>query len=58
MSAATEADRLPRLDELQRRLVERGLAAAVTCSYETLHYFAGTHILTQLHLPDRLVIDL
>jgi hypothetical protein len=48
------ATTLPRHDGLERLLDEQDLAALVTCSYETLHYFARTDIQTQLHLPDRL----
>jgi len=38
------------LQELQRA----GLYAAVVCSYENVSYLAGTHMLTQIMVPDRL----
>jgi Xaa-Pro aminopeptidase len=43
-----------RQDGLDKLLADRDLAALVTCSYESLHYFAQADIQTQLHVPDRL----
>lgn len=56
MSTMTErrrstTDRRARLDAI---IEARGLDAAVICSYQGLSYFGGTHIMTQVSVPDRL----
>lgn len=56
MATATEGRRSTgakraRLDGI---IEAHGLDAAVLCSYQGVSYFAGTHIMTQVSLPDRL----
>lgn len=56
MSTITEGrrsttDRRARLDAI---IEARDLDAAVICSYQGLSYFGGTHIMTQVSVPDRL----
>jgi hypothetical protein len=45
---------VPRQAGVDTILLDRDLAALVTCSHETLHYLACADIQTQLHVPDRL----
>jgi Xaa-Pro aminopeptidase len=57
MSTLTEhrrkstSERRARLDAI---IEDRGLDAAVICSYQGVSYFGGTHIMTQVSVPDRL----
>jgi Xaa-Pro dipeptidase len=46
---------MPDIDGLRRRLRERGLAAAVLTSYESVSSFARTNLQTQLLVPSRLI---
>ncbi len=48
---ASTSDKLARLDQI---LVRRNLDGAVVCSYQNVSYFAGTYLMTQISLPDRL----
>lgn len=48
---APTADKLARLDQIVER---RNLDGAVVCSYQNVTYFAGTYLMTQISLPDRL----
>jgi Xaa-Pro dipeptidase len=51
VSRASTADRLSRLHEVLER---NNLDGAVVCSYQNVSYFAGTYLMTQISLPDRL----
>src|SRR5436190_11965760 len=44
----------PRLARLQEIIERRNLDGIVVSSYQNVSYFAGTHIMTQVSLPDRL----
>lgn len=44
----------PRLARLQEIMEQKNLDAVVVSSYQNVSYFAGTHIMTQVSLPDRL----
>lgn len=44
----------PRLARLQEIMERRNLDGIVVSSYQNVSYFAGTHIMTQVSLPDRL----
>lgn len=44
-------DKLARLEQILER---RQLDGAVVCSYQNVSYFAGTYLMTQISLPDRL----
>jgi Xaa-Pro aminopeptidase len=55
MSITTERIQIgPRLAKLQEIIGRRKLSGVVVCSYQNVTYFAGTHILTQVIVPDRL----
>src|SRR5437762_9279646 len=45
------AEKLARLEQIIER---RNLDAAVVCSYQNVSYYAGTFLMTQTSLPDRL----
>jgi len=44
----------PRLARLQEIIERRNLDGIVVSSYQNVSYFAGTHLMTQVSLPDRL----
>src|SRR5690348_1450277 len=44
----------PRLERLQKIMERRDLDAIVVSSYQNVSYFAGTYLMTQISLPDRL----
>ena len=44
----------PRLARLQEIIERKNLDGIVVSSYQNVSYFAGTHIMTQVSLPDRL----
>ena len=44
----------PRLARLQEIMERKNLDGIVVSSYQNVSYFAGTHIMTQVSLPDRL----
>jgi Xaa-Pro aminopeptidase len=44
----------PRLTRLQEIIERRNLDGVIVSSYQNVSYFAGTHIMTQVSLPDRL----
>src|SRR5689334_22867962 len=55
MSSVTEKKvTAPRLERLQRIMERRNLDGVVVSSYQNVSYFAGTYIMTQQTLPDRL----
>jgi Xaa-Pro aminopeptidase len=55
VSSTLEASRTStKIEKLQRLMESRGLDGVVVCSYQNVSYFAGTTIITQLSLPDRL----
>ncbi len=55
MSTTTERTKTaPRLARLQRIIEQRNLDGAVLSSYQNVSYFGGTHLMTQVTIPDRL----
>jgi len=48
---ASITEKLARLEQILER---KNLDAAVVCSYQNVSYFAGTYLMTQISLPDRL----
>lgn len=55
MSARTEQTRTaPKLARLHRIIEQRNLDAVVVSSYQNVSYFGGTHVMTQVTIPDRL----
>jgi len=51
---ANRAKTGPRLARLQEIMERKNLDGIVVSSYQNVSYFAGTHIMTQVSLPDRL----
>ncbi len=51
---AKPARTAPKLARLQDVIERRNLDAIVVCSYQNVSYFAGTYLMTQVSLPDRL----
>jgi Xaa-Pro aminopeptidase len=55
MSTTTQrVQTAPRLARLQEIMEQKNLDAVVVSSYQNVSYFAGTFIMTQVSLPDRL----
>src|SRR4029077_8239177 len=51
---AKPATTAPKLARLQDIIERRNLDAIVVSSYQNVSYFAGTYLMTQVSLPDRL----
>ena len=51
---AKPARTAPKLARLQDVIERRNIDAIVVCSYQNVSYFAGTYLMTQVSLPDRL----
>lgn len=53
-TTVSRVDIKPKLARLQEIIERRNLDGIVVSSYQNISYFAGTHIMTQVSLPDRL----
>ena len=53
-SSVSRVDTKPKLARLQKIIERRNLDGIVVSSYQNVSYYAGTHIMTQVSLPDRL----
>lgn len=53
-TSVTRIDTKPKLARLQEIIERRNLDGIIVSSYQNVSYFAGTHIMTQVSLPDRL----
>lgn len=53
-TTVSRVDTKPKLARLQEIIERRNLDGIVVSSYQNISYFAGTHIMTQVSLPDRL----
>src|SRR5437588_11449707 len=54
MSSTLQRSSTAKLTRLQDIIKKKNLDGAVVSSYQNVSYFGGTHIMTQVSLPDRL----